>query len=146
MVRVLFSLVWLILSAGFAAAQDLQSILQTHAEEIAKPSRNSVGVALDDLVGSGLPQVPVFLEEWAGRNVWQSDADGTFVIATEDDDTLTITDVDSGETSTADADGFTQLRPNGGVRRVIGTALVQFQLSDPDPARRTGWRAARGPL
>jgi len=29
-----------------------------------------------------------------------------------------------------------QLKPNGGVRRVIGTALVQFQLSDPDPKRR----------
>ena len=32
--------------------------------------------------------------------------------------------------------GYSELRPNGGVRRVIGTALVQFQLSDPDIARR----------
>jgi len=59
-----------------------------------------------------------------------------FFIGVENDDTLTLTDVDTGEETSVPSDGFTQLRPNGGVRRVIGTALVQFQLSDPDPARR----------
>lgn len=120
-----------------SAAQDLQSILQTHADEIANPSRSSVSVALDDLVASGLPQVTPFLEEWSDRNVWQRASDGVFFIATENDDVLTLRDVDDGSIQTASTAGFTQLRPNGGVRRVIGTALVQFQLSDPDIARRT---------
>jgi len=118
-----------------AQAQNLQDLLQTHADEIASPSRNSVSVALDDLVASGLPTVSVFLEEWSDRNVWQR-ADGAFYFALENGDTLTLTDIDSGAESAAPKSGFTQIRPNGGVRRLIGTALVQFQLADPDLARR----------
>ncbi|MFG6500978.1 urea ABC transporter permease subunit UrtB [Sulfitobacter sp. 1A13191] len=136
MVRMLLSLMCLLASVGFAPAQDLQSLLQTHEAEVVKPSRKSVGVLLDDLVASDLPQVPVFLEQWAERNVWQEDTSGLFYFGAEADDTLALRDIDTGEEATAPSDGFSQLRPNGGVRRVIGTALVQFQLSDPDPARR----------
>ena len=137
MVRILLSLMCLLTSVSLASAQELQSVLQTHAEEVAKPSRKSVGVLLDDLVASGLPQVPVFLEQWAERSVWQDDATGLFYFAKEAGDTLALRDVDAGEETTASSDSFSQLRPNGGVRRVIGTALVQFQLSDPDPERRS---------
>ncbi|PRZ41843.1 amino acid/amide ABC transporter membrane protein 1 (HAAT family) [Tritonibacter scottomollicae] len=136
MIRVLLSLVWLVVTVGLAAAQDLQSVLQTHAEEVASPSRNSVSVVLDDLADLGSPQVSVFLEQWAERNIWQDDATSLFYIGAEDGDAIALTDLDSGEQSTAASDGYTQIRPNGGVRRVIGSALVQFQLTDPDPDRR----------
>ena len=133
--HVFLALIMLFGATLAASAQTLQPILQSHVEEIASPSRNSVGVALDDLVASGLPQVIDFLEQWVEKNVWQS-GDGTFFIAAETDNVLTLTDIDTGEQRTAPAEGFTQLKPNGGVRRVIGTALVQFQLSDPDLTRR----------
>ena len=136
MLRVLLSLVWLVASVGLAAAQDLQSVLQTHAEEMASPSRNSVSVVLDDLSDLGSTQVSVFLEQWTERNVWQNDETGLFYIGEEDGDTIALTDLVSGEETTAASGGFTQLRPNGGVRRVIGSALVQFQLTDPNPDRR----------
>ncbi|MCV3272541.1 urea ABC transporter permease subunit UrtB [Roseobacter sinensis] len=124
-----------------AQADDLQQILQVHADEVASPSRRSVGVLLDDLVASGLPQVPRFLEEWAGRTVWQG-PDGRFFFGQEDGDQITLTDLDSGETRIEGRGGFTQLRPNGGVRRLIGTALVQYQLEDPDISRRESAVAA----
>ncbi len=133
--HVFLALIMLFGATLAASAQTLQPIIQSHVEEIASPSRNSVGVALDDLVASGLPQVTDFLEQWVEKNVWQS-GDGTFFIAAETDNVLTLTDIDTGEQRTAPAEGFTQLKPNGGVRRVIGTALVQFQLSDPDLTRR----------
>jgi urea transport system permease protein len=133
--HVFLALIMLFGATLAASAQTLQSILQSHVEEIASPSRNSVGVALDDLVASGLPQVIDFLEQWVEKNVWQR-GDGTFFIAAETDNVLTLTDIDTGAQKTAPAEGFTQLKPNGGVRRVIGTALVQFQLSDPDLTRR----------
>ena len=133
--HVFLALIMLFGATLAASAQTLQPILQSHVEEIASPSRNSVGVALDDLVASGLPQVTDFLEQWVEKNVWQS-GDGTFFIAAETDNVLTLTDIDTGEQRIAPAEGFTQLKPNGGVRRVIGTALVQFQLSDPDLTRR----------
>ena len=126
----------LVLCGGFTAHADtLQSILQSHAEEVAKPSRRGVAVVLDDLVASGLPQATPFLEQWAERNVWQRD-DGQFFIVTDEGETLTLQDVDTGDALTGAKDAFRQVRPNGGVRRAIGTALVQFQLSDPDMSRR----------
>ena len=121
---------------GAAQAQDLQPVLQGHAEEIAKPSRSSVSVALDDLAASGAPQVSVFLEQWQDKGVWQREADGVFFFGTETGDDLTLRDIDTGAESSAPTNGFSQLKPNGGVRRLIGTALVQFQLTDPDLARR----------
>jgi urea transport system permease protein len=129
------ALMMLLGSALSASAQSLQPILQTHAEEITSPSRNSVGLALDDLVASGLPQTTDFLEQWSEKNIWLR-GDGTFFIGLEADDTLILTDIDTGAQTTASSTDFTQLKPNGGVRRVIGTALVQFQLSDPDLTRR----------
>ncbi len=134
--RILLSAIAFVVCAMTAQAQDLQTLLQDNAAQIAKPSRNSIGTVLDDMVATGLPQVPTFLEEWSDKNVWQNEETGIFFIATENDDTLTLTDIDSGAQTTAPADGFRQLKPNGGVRRVIGTALVQFQLIDPDTTRR----------
>ena len=134
MLRTLFLAVCLCLTAPLAAsAQTIQDILQTHAEEVAKPGRRTVGVVLDDLVGSGLPQAVPFLEAWRDREIVQRDSDGLFFRNSED----TLFNLDSGE-AVGPADGdLTESRPNGGVRRAIGDALVQFQLSDPDIEKRT---------
>ncbi|MEN8891962.1 urea ABC transporter permease subunit UrtB [Planktotalea arctica] len=131
----IFALMILLGTALAASAQTLQSILQAHGEEIASPSRNSVGVALGDIVASGLPQTTDFLEQWAEKNVWRRD-DGMFFIGAEGEGLLTLTDIDTGAQSADASAKYYQLKPNGGVRRVIGTALVQFQLLDPDLTRR----------
>ncbi|WP_439154389.1 urea ABC transporter permease subunit UrtB [Yoonia sp.] len=116
-------------------AQDLQFILQSHADEVADPGRQTVGAVLDDLAAASLAGTADFLESWQDKSVWQR-ADGLFFIAEEQGATLILTDLVSGAQSTTSKDGFTQIKPNGGVRRVIGTALVQFQLTDPDVDRR----------
>ena len=131
----LIALILMIGSASVAAAQDLQPILQAHAAEIAKPSRGSVSDTLDAIAATGLPQVTTFFEQWSEKNVWQR-SDGVFFIGVKADGIVTLTDVDTQAVSTAQKSNFTQLKPNGGVRRLIGTALVQFQLIDPDVSRR----------
>lgn len=133
--RLFLAIVVCCASALSVHAQDLQQLLQTHADEVSKPSRKSVHVLLDDLSASGLPQVSEFLEEWAARNIWKRD-DGLFFIAQAQGEDLSLTDIDTGAQSVAPKSGFTNIKPNGGVRRVIGTALVQFQLEDPDLSRR----------
>lgn len=131
----LFSLILMVCGVPAVTAQTLQPILQTYAGEIAKPSRKSVGETIDAIAASGLPQVTVFLEQWSEKNIWQRN-DGIFFVADAAGDSLTITDVDTEATTTAAKFDFKQLKPNGGVRRLIGTALVQFQLMDPDLSRR----------
>ncbi|MEM7721822.1 MAG: urea ABC transporter permease subunit UrtB [Pseudomonadota bacterium] len=126
--------------ASPAVAQDapLQDLLQTYADEIADPSRRTVGETLDALVATGHPDLPEFLTRWQAREAYQRDADGLFVyVEDEDADPLVLLDIGTGEVlGTAGSREVTQLRPNGGVRRVIGSALVQFQLSADDPGQR----------
>ena len=120
-----------------AQAQTLQDILQTHQEEVLKPGRRTVGVVLDDLVASGLPQALPFLEAWRDREIVQRESDGLFFAASEDGDDIILRDLDTDATTIASPDdNLTEARPNGGVRRAIGDALVQFQLSDPDIEKR----------
>jgi len=120
-----------------AQAQTLQTILQSHAEEVAKPSRKSVGIVLDDLIASGLPTVPLFLENWSNKSMWQRSEDNqVFLFVSQDGDVMTFQDLETEAEITGAKGAFKQLKPNGGVRRVISTALVQFQLSDPDKQRR----------
>ncbi len=113
-----------------AAAETLQDILQTHQAEVAKPGRRSVGVVLDDLVASGLPQALPFLEAWRDREIVQRDIDGLFFRAVDEG----LLDLDTG--AVLPVTDTSQVRPNGGVRRAIGDALVQFQLSDPNISKR----------
>jgi urea transport system permease protein len=132
---VFFALILTLCGVSAATAQTLQSILQTHATEIAKPSRKTVGETIDAIAASGLPQVTEFLEQWSKKNIWQR-SDGSFFVATAAGDSLTLIDVDTQAKTIGSKSDFKQLKPNGGVRRLISTALVQFQLLDPDLTRR----------
>ena len=135
MFRIFLSLLLTFWWVSAPSAQDWNTILQTHQAEVAKPSRRTVGVLLDDLVASGLPGVSTFLEQWRDKAVYVRPSDGKFFYRSED--ALTLLDIATGaEVGPVDEGDLKQIRPNGGVRRAIGTALVQFQLSDPDPERR----------
>lgn len=138
MIRIITMVLALLCLPLTAHAQELQSLLQSHQKTIAKPSRKTVGPVLDALVASGLPSVPQFLENWQGKEVYSRKEDGLFFYGTKSSAGLELTDVDSGETvATVDAKAAKQIKPNGGVRKEIASALVQFQLSDPELDRRT---------
>ena len=120
------------------AAQDLQTVLQRHQDAVANPSRGTVGQVLADLLASDLPEVPSFLDAWQNRGVSVRGSDGLFFYTRPaEGGRFTLIDMSSGaESGTAARGEMTEIRPNGGVRREIATALVAFQLSDPNPAGR----------
>ncbi len=120
------------------AAADLQTVLQENAEDVIRASRRTVEDVLAALLADNDPALPAFLEEWRGRNVYVREADGLFVYVEEiDRETYRLLDiVTRAEIGTAGRREVTQLRPNSGVQGVIASALVEFQLRDPDPARR----------
>ncbi|MGI3167092.1 urea ABC transporter permease subunit UrtB [Pseudooceanicola sp. 200-1SW] len=127
-------------SAPEATAEaSLQPVLQAQAEVFLESSRRTIQPAIDAVAGSGLPQAPDFLVAWAEREIWVREADMTFFRVTRDDDRIYhLYDLDTGaEVMTLDDDeGYEDLRPNSGIRALIGAALVRFQLEDPDPAIR----------
>lgn len=140
MLRLLLACLALWLTTSTVHAQSLQTLLQENADAVVNPSRGTVDTVIDALSQAPvatLDAVPSFLEHWRDRTIWQRTVDGVFFSAIEDGDGLILIDLDTGaQTTVADDDGFDQIRPNAGVRRVINAALVQFQLSDPDVTRR----------
>ncbi len=136
MFRALILACALSVSALTVAAQDLQSLLQSHADEVAKPSRRTVEAVVKDLAQSGLNAAPEFLLRWQNKDVYQSKADGMFYYV-RGTDPLTLIDIETGaEVGSLPKSELVQLKPNAGVRGVLGGALVQFQLSDPNPQSR----------
>jgi len=128
------------MAAGVCAQQapgPVQALLQQHRDAIEKSSRKTIEPAIAALQSSGLPGVQAVLERWEAKDLWLRKADGIFVFAVPEAGTLALTDIDSGAAlgSVPKAE-VTQIKPNSGVRSLIAAALVQFQLSDADAARR----------
>ena len=122
-----------------ARAQDssIQDILQAQSALILKSSRTTIEPAIAAIAESGLPQAQAVLEAWQAKEMWQREADGLFFRVVESDDTLTLFDFDSGaNVGTAEKGDLSQIKPNSGIRAFIATALVQFQLSDPNADNR----------
>ena len=116
----------------------IQTLLQAQGEAVAKAKRKTVGPAVTALVDSGLPQVQTVLERWQAKEMWFSKETGLYVWAEEvDRDTIRIFEfADGSEIGEVPDKEWKQLKPNSGVRGVIAAALVQFQLSAPDPMTR----------
>ena len=127
---------------GHAAAQNtsapIQQVLQSQADLIEKSSRRTIEPAIAALRDSDLDAAQLVLEQWLARDMWLRTADGVFVYAEKvDRETLRIYDFATAElVGEAPADDFDQIKPNSGIQALIRSALVKFQLSDPDPATR----------
>lgn len=121
---------------SFAQVADapIQALLVEHGEIISKSSRKTIGPAIEALATSELPQAQTVLERWQSKDMWQNKETGLFVFAEKiDRDTLRLYDISDGkEIAEAPLRDFKQLKPNSGIRGMIGAALVQFQLTDPD--------------
>ncbi len=140
MVRLFLAGLAILCACLTANAQEagLQPILQDHQEIIAKSSRKTIKPAIDAIASSGLPQAQVMLEIWAAKNMWMRKSDGLFFSGQKGEGrSYELIDFDTGEVvGTFEKTELKQLKPNSGIRAMIGTALVRFQLTDPDRAKR----------
>ena len=123
---VLLLLAGLPLHAQVPGAETLPGVLETYHDQIAKPSRQTITPVIEALAAAG-PGAGQILAAWADRRLGLV-GDRFVLIGTDG-----LTDAATGEAVTGEAK---PLKPNSGVRALIAAALVQFQLSDPDPAKR----------
>ena len=137
--RVLFALFLLLVMHNPALAQTgpIQVILQDYREVILKSSRKTIGPAIEAVAASGVTRAQSVLEAWQAKDMWHRKSDGLFFRVEKGGSLYALYDLDTGalvgEAEKAELD---QIKPNSGIRALIATALVQFQLSDPDPANR----------
>lgn len=140
MIRLFAATLCLFLSVLCASAQTgpVQALVQEHSELIVKSSRKTIEPAIDAIANSGLARAQTVLEAWQAKDLWRRESDGMFFRAEPGEgNSYTLFDLDTGaEIGVADKSDLKQIKPNSGIRALLGTALVQFQLSDPDANNR----------
>ncbi|RAI04438.1 urea ABC transporter permease subunit UrtB [Acuticoccus sediminis] len=105
-----------------------------NTDVIQKSSRQTIGPAIDALANSGLEGANVVLQRWMDRELFVRKDDGRFFLADRDGDNYTLRHIVTGdELGTAGRRDLDQIRPNRGVQVVMASALVRFQLNNPDP-------------
>jgi urea transport system permease protein len=131
---------WLLPGLALAqdAAQEAAKIVAENREMIEKPSRQTIGPVIAALAASGDPMADDILSAWADRRLVIRKSDQAMFVARPEGDGVALTGLDGTPAGTAAKAEVTELKPNAGVRGLIETALVQFTLSDPDPAVRAG--------
>jgi urea transport system permease protein len=135
----------LLLAPVASRAETLAQIVAQNAALIEKPSRQTIEPVIAALAASDDPTAPLMLEAWADRRFGQRKADGAFFILEKTDEGYALTDLTGANAGTASKADVTELKPNSGVRGMIATALVQFQLSDPDQSANALDSIARDP-
>ena len=125
------------MAPAVAQESDIQNLLQEHREILEKSSRKTIEPAIFALRDSGLADAQSVLEKWQNKELWQRKEDGVFIFVSEADKVYSHIDISTGEvTGTSNKKALKQLKPNSGIRAMIGAALVQFLLMDLDPVRR----------
>jgi urea transport system permease protein len=140
MIRCFLAGLLVLLTGWSASAQDgpMQTILMEQSDLIVESSRRTIEPAIDAVAGSGLPQAQDVLQAWQGREMGRRTSDGRFFrVEAAGGGVFRLTDFDTGEAAgEATSADIEEIRPNSGIRALLATALVRFQLSDPDPAMR----------
>jgi urea transport system permease protein len=136
--RILLSLAAVLLLAfpGLAQEQSATDILTANRALIEKPTRATITPVIAALAESGDPLAATVLGAWVNRGLGVRKADGSFFLIEATAEGWALRDLAGADAGTAAKSDVTELRPNAGVRGMIATALVQFTLSDPDPAKR----------
>jgi urea transport system permease protein len=111
-------------------------IVADNRAQIEKPSRQTIGPVVAAIAGSGDAMADDILSAWADKRLVIRKADSALLIATPEGSGLALMGLDGTPAGTATRAEVTELKPNAGVRGLIASALVQFTLTDPDPARR----------
>ncbi|MEM9524680.1 MAG: urea ABC transporter permease subunit UrtB, partial [Pseudomonadota bacterium] len=140
MIRTLLAVLALLAMGIGARAQEapMQKLLQRQAALIVESSRQTIEPAIAAVAGSGLDSAQTVLQAWQAKEIWQRKVDGLFFHGERiDAKTYRLSDFDTGaDIGRFPKEELRQIKPNSGIRALLGVALVQFQLFDPNPARR----------
>jgi len=150
MLRALILLATLLWPIGSGAQTvELQSLLQENRGAVEKASRKTVDAVLAAMIDSGLPEVPVFLEKWRNKEVWQRKEDGLFFFTeTEDKKTYQLIDVSAGTVHLEPLRGSIEGEEDAALkaRKVRLERLLTLRFDEDEAARVTAIEGFKGDL
>ncbi|SOB90259.1 amino acid/amide ABC transporter membrane protein 1 (HAAT family) [Rhodobacter sp. JA431] len=114
----------------------LAAVIAENAKSIAKPSRKTIGPIIA-AIGAAGPGAPEFLEAWADKRLGERKTDnGIFLVERKGSVYLLSDPVTGALMGEAPRKEISEIKPNAGVRGLIAAALIEFQLSDANIAKR----------
>jgi urea transport system permease protein len=135
----MFLSISLLFAAQTVSAQtSFHDLVQSHVSSIIKGSVKTAPPVIADIQENGGDAAQAFLLAWQSKNIWYQRADKRLVLAVKNDDqTFTLLDIQTNQTiGQATKSEIKQIKPNSGLRRLLGTALVALQLTSDDLAVR----------
>ena len=118
-------------------AETVAEVLSANAALVEKASRQTIGPVIEAWAKSDdAAAAAAVLQAWEAKGLGLRKSDGQFFLIEETADGYALRNLNLEAAGAAGRADIVQLKPNAGVRGLIATALVQFTLSDPDPARR----------
>ncbi|PIB25072.1 urea ABC transporter permease subunit UrtB [Amylibacter kogurei] len=135
MLRVICALLLALFFIAPAYGQNaFQDLVQTHAPQIIKGSVKTAPAVIADIQATKSPAATTFLQNWQSKDLWYRRADDLIVTVTTDDNkTYTLLGLaDQSVIGTAQKSEIKQIKPNSGLRGLLGTALVGAQLASDD--------------
>ena len=128
----------LLATASNASDKDLKEFIWINKGSFHKSSSKTITPVIDRLLELKSNATEGFLLRWINKELWFRKSDGLIVIAKElEQKTYEIFDVIDGQLiEVIDKKKLKQIKPNSGVRAIISSALVQFQLLNTDSAIR----------
>ncbi|WP_316863207.1 urea ABC transporter permease subunit UrtB [uncultured Cohaesibacter sp.] len=115
-------------------ASAFSAALKANAAHIIKGSVKTAQSVIDAIQETGSPAADMFLDLWQNKDVWYRKKDkALFTVKKKDSKTYTLFDPESGDpVGTASKKEIKQIKPNSGVRAMVGAALVANQLVSED--------------
>ncbi len=126
-------------SVSFASEKDLKEFIWTNKVNFHKSSTKTISPVIESLLELKSGGTEKFLSRWLKKELWFRKSDGLVVIAKKlEKKSYQIFDVvDEQLIEVIDKKKLKQIKPNSGVRAIISSALVQFQLLNADPIIRS---------
>ena len=126
-------------SGSGASEKDLKEFIWTNKVNFHKSSSKTISPVIESLLELKSVGTEKFLSRWLKKELWFRKSDGLVVIAKKlEKKSYQIFDVvDEQLIEVIDKKKIKQIKPNSGVRAIISSALVQFQLLNADPIIRS---------
>ena len=126
-------------SGSVASEKDLKEFIWTNKVNFHKSSSKTITPVIESLLELKSVGTEKFLSRWLNKDLWFRKSDGLVVIAKKlEKKSYQIFDVvDEQLIEVIDKKKIKQIKPNSGVRAIISSALVQFQLLNADPIIRS---------
>ncbi len=132
--RILFLLILTLGAMPSYASSDLKAVIQANFEFIKKGSVKTAPPVIEAIQGVGGEKADAFLSSWQTKSLWyRKEDEQIFTVSTTDKKTYDLIDVISGDVAgTVPKNEIKQIKPNSGLRALLGAALVASQLTSDD--------------